>query len=205
MDAAVLSRPENLDQDILDRQILDRQRHRLCRADFLRLAEIGVFSADDRIELIAGELIDMTPIGDEHMGMTTQLNDLLNRVKHRDALVAVQSPLVLDEYTEPEPDLLVLRFRDDYYKSGKPRAKDVLLLIEVADTSLDYDRSVKRPLYARHRIPEFWLVNLRDRVVEVYRDPDGPIYRDSRIARTGDSLDAKRLPGVAIPVAALLG
>ncbi|NEX17241.1 MAG: hypothetical protein C1943_11550 [Halochromatium sp.] len=188
----------------LNRQILDRQRHRLCRADYQRMAEAGIFSEDDHIELIAGELIDMPPIGDEHAGLTTQLNHLIYRSGVKDALVSVQSPLVLDDHNEPEPDLMLLRFRADYYKRAKPRAADVLLLIEVADSSLSYDRSVKRPLYAQHGIAEVWIVNLQDRVVEVHRDPDGQDYRDSWLARAGDQLQSRQVPDFTLSVSELL-
>ncbi|MBK5929384.1 Uma2 family endonuclease [Halochromatium salexigens] len=201
MEAVALSRP----QKPLNRQILDRQRHRLCRADYHRMAEAGIFSEDDPIELIAGELVDMPPIGDEHAGLTTQLNHLVHRSGVKDALVWVQSPLVLDEHSEPEPDLMLLRFRADYYKQAKPRAADVLLLIEVADSSLSYDRSVKRPLYAQHGIAEVWIVNLQDRVVEVNRDPDGQDYRDIWLARAGDLLQSRQVPDWTLSVSELLG
>ncbi len=200
MEAIALSRPEKP----LDRQILDRQRHRLCRADYQRMAEAGIFSEDDPIELIAGELVDMPPIGDEHAGLTTQLNHLVHRSGVKDALVSVQNPLVLDDHNEPEPDLMLLRLRADYYKQAKPRAADVLLLIEVADASLSYDRSVKRPLYAQHGIAEVWILNLRDRVVEVNRDPDGQDYRDTWLARAGDLLRPRLVPDLTLCVSELL-
>ncbi|MFP4062274.1 MAG: Uma2 family endonuclease [Halochromatium sp.] len=200
MEAIALSRPGKP----LDRQILDRQRHRLCRADYQRMAEAGIFSEDDPIELIAGELVDMPPIGDEHAGLTTQLNHLVHRCGVKDALVSVQNPLVLDDHNEPEPDLMLLRLRADYYKQAKPRAADVLLLIEVADASLSYDRSVKRPLYAQHGIAEVWILNLRDRVVEVNRDPDGQDYRDTWLARAGDLLRPRLVPDLTLCVSELL-
>ncbi|MBK1705580.1 Uma2 family endonuclease [Halochromatium glycolicum] len=200
MEAVALSRPETL----LNRQILDRQRHRLCRADYHRMAEAGIFSEDDHIELIDGEVIDMPPIGDEHAGLTTQLNHLVHRSGIKDALVSVQSPLVLGEHSEPEPDLMLLRFRADYYKHAKPRAADVLLLIEVADSSLSYDRSVKLPLYAQHGIAEVWILNLQDRVVEVHRNPDGQHYRDTWLARAGDLLHSQQAPDFSLCVSELL-
>lgn len=201
MEAVAPSRPDRL----LNRQILDRQRHRLCRADYHRMADAGIFSEDDPIELIAGEVVDRPPIGDEHAGLTTQLNHLIYRSGVQDALVSVQSPLVLDDHSEPEPDLMLLRFRADYYKHAKPRAADVLLLIEVADSSLSDDRSVKRPLYAQHGIAEVWIVNLQDRVAEVNRDPDGQDYRDTWLARAGDRLQSRQVPDWTLSVSELLG
>ncbi|MBK5937926.1 Uma2 family endonuclease [Halochromatium roseum] len=200
MEAVAPSRPDRL----LNRQILDRQRHRLCRADYHRMADAGIFSEDDHIELIAGESVDRPPIGDEHARLTTQLNHLVYRSGVKDALVSVQSPLVLDDHSEPEPDLMLLRFRADYYKHAKPRAEDVLLLIEVADSSLSDDRSVKRPLYAQHGIAEVWILNLQDRVVEVHRDPDGQDYRDTWVARPGDLLQSQQVPDFTLCVSDLL-
>jgi len=196
--------PGTLDPQRLSQGMLDQRRHRLCRADFHRMAEVGILAEDDHIELIDGELIDMSPIGDEHAGLTVQLNHLISHSGLKDVLVTVQTPLVLDDHNEPEPDLLLLRFRKDYYKTGKPRAKDVLLLIEVADSSLSYDRSVKLPLYAEQRIPEVWIINLRDRVVEMYRDPDGSRYIGTLIARPGENVQARQTAGFSIPVADLL-
>ena len=201
MEVIAPSRPEKR----LDRQILDRQRHRLCRTDYHRMADAGIFSEDDHVELIAGDLVDRPPIGDEHAGLTTQLNHLVHRSGIKDALVWVRSPLVLDDQSEPEPDLMLLRFRADYYKHAKPRAADVLLLIEVADSSLSYDRAVKLPLYAQHGIAEVWIVNLRDRVVEVNRDPDGQAYRDTCSARAGDRVHSQQAPEFSLSVSELLG
>lgn len=197
-------RPKTPDREMLRQGILDRHRRRLSRAEYHQMAEAGIFSEDDHIELIAGELVDMAPIGDEHAGLTTQLNHLLHRAAVTNALISVQSPLILDDHNEPEPDLLLLHFRPDYYKHAKPRAEDVLLLIEVADTSLNYDRSVKLPLYAQHRIPEVWIINLKDRTVEIHRAPDGELYRSNLIARSGDQLQPQQAPKITLSVANLL-
>lgn len=196
--------PQKLDPRLVGEGILDQHRHRLSRADYQRMAEAGIFGEDDHIELIDGELVDMPPIGTEHAGLTTQLNHIFGHACSKKALVTVQSPLVLDDHSEPEPDLLLLRFRQDYYKHAKPRPDDVLLLVEVADSSLGYDRSIKLPLYARHGIAEVWILNLQDRVIEIHREPDGKVFQQHFVARAGDLLHPLLAPGIAIAVADLL-
>ena len=139
--------------------------------EFHQLADKGIFNEDDRIELIAGELIEMAPIGSDHGGHVKQLNRLFNQRLTDNILISVQDPIVLNGDSEPQPDLALLRWRDDFYKSANPSAADVLLLIEVSDSTIDFDRTTKVPLYAAHNIPEIWLINLPKRRVEIYRKP----------------------------------
>lgn len=146
-------------------------RHRLTVEDFRKLAETGVIREDARIELIEGDLIDMAPIGSNHAGMVYLLNHLLTSAVGNNAIVGAQNPVVLGTHSEPQPDILVLRPREDYYRSSHPKPEDVLLLVEIADTSGEYDRKVKIPLYARHGIPEVWLVDLTKNRLEIYRTP----------------------------------
>ena len=148
-----------------------RHRHRLTVRDYYRMAEVGILRAEAHVELIEGEIIDMAPVGSRHAGTVKQLVSLLQRAAGESAIVQVQDPISLDRYSEPQPDLALLRWRDDYYKSGHPQSPDVLLAIEVADTSLEYDRDVKVPLYARHGVPEVWLVDVRGKRLTRYRDP----------------------------------
>lgn len=153
------------------------RRHKLTVTDYYRLAAAGSLSEDDRVELIDGEIIDMTPIGSRHasrVGYLTQL--LINAVGER-ALVWTQNPARLGMYSEPQPDLMLLKPKTDFYASGHPMPEDVLLVIEVADTSLKYDRDTKVPLYARHGIPEVWLVDIENRRLTVYREPGQESYR----------------------------
>ncbi len=118
------------------------RRHRFNVADYHRMGEAGILNEDDRVELIDGEIIEMTPIGSPHGGRVKQLNYLLTRAVGEEAIIAAQDPVILGDRSEPEPDLALLRPRADFYKESHPQPDDVLLLIEVADTSLEKDCQV---------------------------------------------------------------
>jgi Uma2 family endonuclease len=161
--------------------------------EFERMVGAGVFDEDARLELIRGEIVEMAPIGLPHAVCVARLNRLLGLLVGSAALVWPQNnPLHVPGHSRPEPDLTLLRWRDDYYAAGTPTPQDVILLIEVADTSVTYDRAVKGKLYAEAGIAEYWIVNLRARVVEVYSDPASGVYRRTRSVKPGKSL---RLPG----------
>ena len=180
-------------------------RRPLTVAEYHRMGEVGILTEDDRVELIEGELVAMSPIGSDHAGTTNALNRRLVQVVGDRGVVAVGNPVQLDDLSEPQPDFTVLKPRDDDYRRATPRPDEVMLIIEVADSSLAYDRNVKRSLYARHGIPEFWIVNLVAGEVEVCRGPQGEQYTSvSRVGREG-MLEPQLLPGAIIPVAALLG
>jgi Uma2 family endonuclease len=180
-------------------------RRPLTVAEYHRMGEVGILAKHDRVELIEGELVAMTPIGSQHSGTVNALTRALVRVVGDNGVVAVQNPVQLDDHTEPEPDFAVLKPRADDYRQATPRAHEVLLIIEVADTSLAYDRAVKRSLYARHGIPEFWIVNLAAKEVEVCRVPVGDDY--TSVTRVGPEgmLKLSLLPEAVIPVTMLLG
>ena len=178
--------------------------HLFTVADYHRMSEIGLFQDTPRVELIQGQIIDMVAIGSPHFGMVNRLNRLLVPLVGARGLVSVQNPVRLDGGSEPQPDVAVLKPRADDYETGAPGPGDVLLLIEVADTSLDFDRSVKAPLYARSGIAEYWIVNLPERVVEVHREPTGGRYALVRPAGLGDILDLLMLPGLALAATDLL-
>jgi Uma2 family endonuclease len=147
----------------------------------------------------------MSPIGSEHAGAVNALTRLLVQAVGERGTVAVQNPVRLDDLSEPQPDFAVLKPRADDYRRATPRSGDVLLIVEVADTSLAYDRDVKRSLYARHGVPEFWIVNLAGNEVEVCRAPTGDQYASvSHVGRDG-VLEPELLSGVAIAVTAILG
>ena len=154
------------------------QRHRWTITAFHQLAEVGIFTEDDRIELIDGELIRMAPIGDEHAGQVNWLSNHLAYRLHQQVIVATQNPITLGDHSNPQPDITLLRWRDDFYRGKSPMPEDVLLIIEIADTSVRYDREVKVPLYAQYYIPEVWLIDLQQRQVEVYRQPDNSVYHE---------------------------
>ena len=180
-------------------------RRKFDVAEYHRLAEAGILHEDDRVELIEGEIVEMVPIGSDHSGTVNALNHALMSAAGRRATLSVQGPLHLSDYSEPQPDFMLLKPRPDFYRERHPRPEDVLLLIEVSQTSLRYDRAVKLPLYARHGIPEVWIVDLPDRVVEVHRDPSPDGYASTRRYAPGETLEPQALPGVKVSAADILG
>jgi Uma2 family endonuclease len=190
-------------------EILERQqaptRHRLDVGAFYKMAEAGILTPNDRVELIDGEIFDMVPIASLHGGKTIRLNRVFARAAADGlALVSVQTPLRLDAHNEPQPDLMLLKPRADDYQSRHPNAADVLLLIEVSDTSLAFDRETKLPLYARFGVPEVWIVDLKGAAIEVYREPQGDAYALKERLTSG-SLAPVLVPGVMVDIAAFLG
>ncbi len=179
-------------------------RRRFTVEEFYRMADAGIFTEDDRVELIEGDIVTMMPIGARHAACVNRLNHMLARMIGDDVIVSVQNPLRLDEKNEVLPDIVVLRFRPDFYANAHPTPEDVLLVVEVAETSLAYDRETKVPLYARHDIPECWLVNLQDNVVEVYRQPSPHGYKEVHYLRSEDTLRPLAFTDIAIPVSELV-
>jgi Uma2 family endonuclease len=175
-------------------------RRRFTVGEYSRMADAGIFSEDDRVELIDGAVVDMVPIGAPHAGVIIRLNHLLSRLVGDRAMISPQNPVRLSDYSEPLPDVMLLRPRPDFYTSAHPGAGDVLLLVEIADTSVDYDRSIKVPLYARHGVLEVWVVDLQQQLVEIYRDPAPAGYREIRVAPRGDRLTPLAMPDVALLV-----
>ena len=183
----------------------DIQRYRFNVDEFARMGEAGVFTEDDRVELIDGEVLEMSPIGSPHAGTVNRLNELLvTRLAGR-ANVIVQNPIRLDRHTEPQPDLVVARRRKDFYTDRHPEPADVLLVIEVADSSLRYDRTEKAPRYARAGIPETWLVDLQAGTVTVYADPGPEGYARQQVRRRGDRIAAASVPVPGLAVDDILG
>lgn len=176
-------------------------RHRLTVADFHKMGEIGILDQNARVELLEGEMADMPPIGSLHAGVVKLLIRLLTLAVGKTAIVDAQNPVVLDEHSEPQSDIALLKPRADFYTKAHPGPKDVLLLIEVADSSAHYDRSVKIPLYARAHIAEVWLVDLLQKRLEIYRLPR-PEYGDyQRIEHCRDGgVSPEMLPDVMISV-----
>jgi Uma2 family endonuclease len=179
------------------------KRRRFTADEYHRLAESGILDPDDRVELIEGDLIEMAPIGKFHVAMVLQLQRLLHRAVDQDGLVSTQNPLRLNAVTEPEPDLVVLKTRDDFYRSRIPEAADALLVIEVADSSLRFDRDTKPGLYANAGIPELWVIDIPGRCVWVYRSPGADEYADVRKATPDDHIAPLSFPGASVRVGAL--
>ena len=174
-------------------------------AEYYRMAEAGILSEEDRVELLEGKIVNMSPVGSRHAACVRRLDALFGRGVGLVAQVSVQNPIRLDDLSEPEPDLALLRPREDFYAQEHPGPADVLLVVEVADTSGDHDRSAKVPLYSRAGIPEVWLVDLSENLVEMYAAPQGGSYRDFRQARPGESVTPRSLPDLTIPIDAVLG
>ncbi len=169
------------------------------------MAEAGILSEDDRVELIEGEIVEMSPIGSRRAACIDRIvNFLLNRFAGKTAIVRVQSPIRLDDFSEPQPDISLLLPREDFYAGEHPKSADVLLLIEVADTSVEYDRTVKTSLYARANIPEVWLINLKKSEIEVYTKPADGSYQTIRIFKTGESFASRILPDLMLDVDSLI-
>ena len=189
-------------------EILERQqaptRHRLDVDAYYKMAAAGILTPKDRVELIDGEIFDMVPIGSMHGGTTNRLNRLFARAAAGGlALVSVRSPLRLDAWNEPEPDLMLLKPRADDYRGRHPGAADVLLLVEVSETSLAHERETKLPLYAKFGVPEVWIVDLKGAAIEVYREPKGDAYVFKERLTSG-SLAPALIPSVAIDLGGLL-
>jgi Uma2 family endonuclease len=169
------------------------------------MAEAGILKEDDRVELIEGEIVEMSPIGSRHAACVNRFNMLLSSQAGQIFIVSIQNPIVAGDYSEPEPDVAVLRMREDYYSQKLPTASDVLLLVEVADTSVEIDRGVKVPLYARAGIPVTVLADLSKELIEVHSDPADGQYQSVRIFRRGDSFQLSVLPQLSLNVDAILG
>jgi Uma2 family endonuclease len=174
-------------------------------AEYHSMAVAGILAEDDRVELISGDIVTMPPIGSQHAGCVRELTRLLLRGLGDRAIVSPQNPILLDDASEPQPDVAVLRSHSGGYRSAHPRPADVLLVIEVADTSVDYDRQVKLPLYARAGIPEAWLVRLQDASLEVHRNPSATGYQEMRTLRAGDRVSLLAFPDLALAIADILG
>lgn len=185
--------------------VLVQVHKRLFTVDeYHQMMQAGILSEDDRVELLNGEIMEMAPIGSRHAACVTRLATFFFRLQQR-AIVWVQNPIRLGERLEPRPDLALLQPRADFYASAHPGPGDILLGVEVAETSVDYDQQVKLPLYARADIPEVWLVDLQRGRVEVYCGPSPQGYTVHRRVRRGQSLSPQSFPDLLLSVGNLVG
>jgi len=173
--------------------------------EYHRMAQVGILSEDDRVELIEGEIVETAPIGSRHAACVDRVAQLFFERAARRAIVRVQNPIRLGKHSEPQPDLVLLRPRPDFYAQGHPGPEDVLLVVEVAETSAEYDRTIKLPLYARSGIPEVWLVDLAAAAVEVHRRPTPEGYQEVQRVRRGERLAPHTFPDLDLVVAEVLG
>jgi len=173
---------------------------RFTVGEFDQMVRAGVFRAEDRLELIAGEIVEMSPIGSRHAACVDRLTQLISRAIGETAILRVQGPIRVEEHSQLYPDVAVLKARADFYSAEHPGPEDVWLLIEVADTSLEYDRDVKLPLYASAGIPEVWLIDLAGRCLWVFRQPAGGSYREKKRVGPEETVACLGLPSVSIAV-----
>ncbi len=180
------------------------QRHRLTVEQYHRMAEAGVLARDARVELIDGVIVDMAPIGSKHAAVVNKLNCALIAAVGARAIVSVQNPIRLGDRSEPQPDLALLRPREDFYAHTPPTAADTLLVVEVSQATAAYDRQVKVPLYAQHGVPEVWIDDLDFSLVRFYRAPEGDRYADITATETPRPTPVAMLPGATVDLSGLL-
>jgi Uma2 family endonuclease len=172
--------------------------HRFTVADFLRMEKSGLFHPEARVELIEGEIIDMAPIGPPHAGTVMFLAQRLRETLGQTAILSVQGPIVLDDVNLPQPDIALLRPREDFYRKSHARTDDILLVIEVSDTTLPFDLKKKLPLYARAGIVETWIVDVEHSAFHVFRKPAGDRYKDEQVLVAPGVISIGALPGITV-------
>lgn len=180
------------------------RKHLTDIKEWQKLGEANIFPPGSRLELIEGEILEMAPIGCNHSGHVIRLTNFFAPLLNKNAIINVQNPLQLGDLSEPEPDFMLLKPNADFYCSRHPNAGDVLLLIEVADSSLSFDQNQKLRLYAQHNIAEYWLMNLNDSCLEVYRQPHGDCYGEKTTLRVGDTVTLSQLNQISINIADIL-
>jgi Uma2 family endonuclease len=184
---------------------IEPRRHRLTVADYYRMGQVGILAPDARVELIDGEIIDMAPIGGPHVWTVLHLDRLLQEAAKDKAFVLVQSPLALGDHSAPQPDLALLRPRGEHYRLSLAGPSDVLLIVEVAQSSLRFDRDDKIPLYAHHGIPEVWLIDLEAKRLVRYRNPESGAYALLDEPDLASPLETSALPGTSVDLRGLFG
>jgi Uma2 family endonuclease len=180
-------------------------RKRFTAEEYHRMVEAGLLGEDDRVELLEGEIWQMSPIGSRHAAALRRLRRLLSPLEARGrCLMAIQDPVRLDAFSEPQPDLALLKPREDLYREAHPGPEDVLLLVEVAESSKAHDLERKVPLYARHGIPEVWVLDLGERALHLFRHPSPQGYREASLLKPGDRVSPLAFPEVSLEVESLL-
>jgi Uma2 family endonuclease len=181
------------------------ERHRFNVDEYFRMAEVGILDPQSRVELIDGEILDMAPIGINHRTLGNLMAEVFTLRLARKAIIQSQYPVRLSDLAAPQPDIAVLRRREDFYADTDIQPSDVFWLVEIADSSLLFDRGDKLRLYARSGIAEVWIVNLQQRQLELYSKPDGETYGESRIVMPGQSFNGAAMPEEHWAMAELLG
>jgi Uma2 family endonuclease len=177
---------------------------RITVDEYHRMAEVGLLAPDARVELIEGVIVEMPPMGPRHAAAVRGLTELLARAVGSRATVSCQLPVELSEYSEPQPDLALLIRREDFYATRHPSVEDVLLVIEVSDTSLHSDLRAKAALYAQHGIPELWVIDVAGGSIHVFLHPSDATYRGAFVPEAADQMEIKALPGVVVDLSRIL-
>jgi Uma2 family endonuclease len=173
--------------------------------EYYRMAEVGILRPEDRVELIDGEIIQMSPVGHRHMARVNRSNSLFIRAFGEKAVVSPQNPVQLSDWTEPQPDIVVFKPKSDFYESKKPTSRDVLLVLEISDTTLRYDMKIKLPHFAAALIPEVWIQDINGDCLHVFRQPQGNRYVTAMQLKRGDFVHALAFPEIRLSIDDLLG
>ncbi len=184
---------------------VELSRRRFTVTDYMRLAESGILAEEERVELIRGEIVETPPISIAHVSIKMHLVALFTRTFADWALVGINNPVQLDEFSLPQPDVVLLRSRENYYSDRHPGPNDVMLVIEIADASIDYDRWVKAPLFGSSGVMEFWIINVPAQQIEVYRDPRPNGYRTATIYASAEEVSPLAFPDVSLCLNTILG
>lgn len=184
------------DSKTVERVEISTQKHRFTVEEYHRMGDAGVFD-ETRVELIDGEIYDMSPINSPHAGTVKFLNRLLNKWLGDKYIIGVQDPVTLDNFSEPEPDIAILKMREDFYTGSHPQSEDVILIIEVADSSLETDKRVKLPKYAKAGIHEVWIMDINEQCIEIHTQPWEDTYRNKNTYLLNETMETALFGSVA--------
>ncbi|MDJ0520119.1 MAG: Uma2 family endonuclease [Trichodesmium sp. MO_231.B1] len=185
--------------------VVELQRRQFTVKEYHQMAKVGILKEDERVELIAGEIVKMASIGIPHASCVRRLDGIFNKLLSGKAIFDTQNPIDLNDESEPQPDLVLLRWREDYYAGKHPQPEDIFLLIEVVDSTIKYDWEVKIPLYAENGIFEVWLIDINQELVEVYPQIVGNSYQQQEQFFRGDRLIIQAFDDVSLTVDEILG
>jgi Uma2 family endonuclease len=185
--------------------VVNLAKHYFTVSEYERMGETGVFAPDARVELIEGEIVEMSPIGSRHAACVELVAEILTMQFQGKAIVRIQNPIVLNDFSESQPDVAVLHFRTDRYRTAHPRPNEVLLVIEVSDTPYPYDRNVKIPLCARAGIAEAVIFNLPEEELEYFSQPEAGTYQSRRVLKSGERFESAKVDGLTLDVDTILG
>jgi Uma2 family endonuclease len=182
---------------------IERRKFRVD--EYQKMVQLGILPEESGWEIIAGEIIKKIPIGSKHAGTVKRISEVIRDVIGKAAIISVQDPIHLDDYNEPEPDIALLRRRGDFYTESHPIPMEILVLIEVSDSTVKYDRETKKTLYAEHEIGEFWLVDLTNKTIEIHTQPRRGIYHNIQIFAQDEELESNAVEDLRLNVNEILG